>query len=90
MSSHIVLAKSAMKSKTIWVNVIAGLAAAVSALVIALPSVQTSLTPKLFLVLTGLMAALNIWLRMITAAPLRGSPISDAGDEIGDPDQRKV
>lgn len=89
MTATVVVAKYWLKSRTVWVNMVSGLSAAVAALSSAVPAVQQMLTPKMFLTLTAVLAALNIWMRFSTEAPLRVGPVPDDGSELGDPTKRE-
>jgi hypothetical protein len=85
MSVHVVLGKHWAKSRTIWANAAAGLAAGTMLLAQQLPDFKEHIPPWAYLTSGALLAAVNIWLRFATAAPIRGSTIHDAGEDLGDP-----
>ena len=58
------------KSRTMIANMLAGLAAAGTLLAMELPDFKAQLDPRLYLCIAGGLAALNVWLRMSTVAPI--------------------
>ena len=89
MSAHIQISKHWLTSKTVWANGLAGLASAAALLAQELPEFKEKIPAGWYLATGALLAALNIWLRFGSPAPLRGAePPPNPKEELGSPRQR--
>lgn len=89
MSAHVVLAKNWKRSRTIWVNAAAALAAASAWLAIELPNFRERIPPGVYLSVGFGIAILNVWLRFRTDAPIGTTPVVPEDDhELGEPRER--